>query len=426
MKLHREFDRVVLHLLRFHSVFHTLWRVGRPVFDDSVPTAAIKFDREGNALLFVFNEEFWNSLDDYTRAFIICHECLHIILNHSARAKGMDPEIANIAMDVAVNHSLVNNFGFNRESVTDANNYCWVDTVFDRPVPESMSFEQYYMMLVNNEPPSVTLVDQHFDDEGESHAGGKDFEDLICGELSDRLQQRELDTLRSKVRDGAFPGGAGSPGDPLIPGTSSHTFTSSSVTRHFWDKMLEKINDAVQYELRPQFVFKQRRLSLLSPDFAMPHEHEVEKLLHTKLPLYLYLDCSGSCYHEKNRFFDLAMTIDQKTYAIELFSRTTIVEKMQRLDNGKYISTATDGSDDFSAIERHIQECLKNGTVKQHPIVIHLTDGFDCSRYVVQPSRPDLWFWLITDRGTTRAIPRSCQNIYQMTETGLVKIERNC
>lgn len=65
------------------------------------------------------------------KIFVICHEALHIILNHGKRFQEKEnPKIFNIAVDIVVNHSLVKDFGFIREEIDAKNEYCWIDTIF--------------------------------------------------------------------------------------------------------------------------------------------------------------------------------------------------------------------------------------------------------------------------------------------------------
>ena len=92
--------------------------MGKPVFTDRIQTAAVQFDKEGNYLMFLLNEKFWNECDEYKKIFVICHEALHIILNHGKRFQEKEnPKIFNIAVDIVVNHSLVKDFGFIREEI---------------------------------------------------------------------------------------------------------------------------------------------------------------------------------------------------------------------------------------------------------------------------------------------------------------------
>src|ERR1700744_3478315 len=70
-----------------HALFYAIWQIGKPWFTEIIPTAAVAFDKEGHdCVQFVFNPHFWERLTLYERLFVICHEALHVILNHGFRA----------------------------------------------------------------------------------------------------------------------------------------------------------------------------------------------------------------------------------------------------------------------------------------------------------------------------------------------------
>jgi len=71
-----------------HALFYMLWEMGRPVFTEELPTAAVVYDprdMSGKVLAWYVNPTFWDSLDDYNRAFVLAHESLHILFNHIKR-----------------------------------------------------------------------------------------------------------------------------------------------------------------------------------------------------------------------------------------------------------------------------------------------------------------------------------------------------
>ena len=151
MNINSDWERIKEKLACHHSVFYKIVEIGKPSFTDSIPTAAVQFDKEGKFINFLFNEKFWETCDDYKKMFVICHEALHIVLQHGSRfLEGVNNKISNIAMDVVVNHSLVRDFGFIKEDVDPNSEYCWVDTVFkDKkylgfPYPDDESTEFYY------------------------------------------------------------------------------------------------------------------------------------------------------------------------------------------------------------------------------------------------------------------------------------------
>src|SRR4051812_38321676 len=83
-----------------HALFYQCWQMGKPTFTDQVETAAVAFNKDGDYIDFLFNPEFWAGLSHYDRLFVVCHECLHVILNHGHRSKNAtDKYRANKALD---------------------------------------------------------------------------------------------------------------------------------------------------------------------------------------------------------------------------------------------------------------------------------------------------------------------------------------
>ena len=83
-----EYFQISDYLQDMHEIFYKFWNLSKPVFDDSLPTAGVYFNQDGEYIQFKFNSEFWAKLKtSYNRAFVIAHECLHVILNHGRRAK---------------------------------------------------------------------------------------------------------------------------------------------------------------------------------------------------------------------------------------------------------------------------------------------------------------------------------------------------
>ena len=48
MNRKEEFYTLMQDLSIFHNVFLALWKMSNPVFVDEIPTAAVRFDEEGN------------------------------------------------------------------------------------------------------------------------------------------------------------------------------------------------------------------------------------------------------------------------------------------------------------------------------------------------------------------------------------------
>ena len=176
-----EFNEISRELERHHGLFYQFWSLGRPVFVDDIPTAAVQFDCAGDCVLFMFNPEYWNKLCNYERCFVIAHECLHVSLNHGVRTMGIVDGPVNECLDVVVNELLVDKFGFDRSKLSDGEDYCWVDTVFpkEKDMPKDKSFEYYYSKANNpNVKINSSLVDVH------SYLSAEEWDQIvdICGD----------------------------------------------------------------------------------------------------------------------------------------------------------------------------------------------------------------------------------------------------
>ena len=115
-----EFFEISRSLEDKHAIFYKLWEIGRPVFTNSVPTAEVRMDRDGNGVAFLFNYKWWKKLSPYTRKFVICHEMLHLILNHGIRIRDAQTglnTVVNKGVDIVVNHLLLKKFRFDRTSL---------------------------------------------------------------------------------------------------------------------------------------------------------------------------------------------------------------------------------------------------------------------------------------------------------------------
>jgi len=140
-----------LELEKYSAIFYKFWTIGNIEFVDTIDTAAVFFDKDGNYFKFQFNLSFWKELTLYEKIFVICHEMMHIILHHGVRSIGLDnKQVANIAMDIVINKILVNGFLFNKEKLPKLNNMiCWFSTFFKNKdnVKPDQSMEYYYDIL---------------------------------------------------------------------------------------------------------------------------------------------------------------------------------------------------------------------------------------------------------------------------------------
>lgn len=71
----------------------------------TLPTAAVRVLPSGG-LEMVINPEFFCQLTPKERVGLVLHEMLHLTNDHLSRSFGLDPQIANIAMDTSINQHI--------------------------------------------------------------------------------------------------------------------------------------------------------------------------------------------------------------------------------------------------------------------------------------------------------------------------------
>jgi hypothetical protein len=386
-----------------HSLFYAMWEMGKPVFDESVGTAGVRFDKTGEFLEFAFAPSFWQELTPYGRLFVLAHEFLHVILNHGVRATGgKEKERANRTLDVVVNELLVSKFGFDRSQVPDDDKYCWVDTVFpSQNLPKGESYEFYYNRHPKTQTITITL-DNHNGMLGGGAAGK--IIDNLDGLLSPEEKASLRDTLE-KHFEGEDEGGN-------LAGTESGghwTFVSPGpvVKKRKWETVIKKWSrkyDRPDFKDVEQWARINRRFVGLSADLMLPTEMEVDHEIEGKIDVWFFLDTSGSCAHLATRFFKAALSLDPKRFNIQLFCFDTKVYPTT-LESKKVYGF---GGTAFAPIETYI----KSHCDGKYPLAVFLiTDGYGNA---VHPAFPERWYVFLTTGNKYYFPPQS--NIFNLKD----------
>jgi hypothetical protein len=429
----------------YHAVFYKMWHLGKPVFTNEIPTACVQFDKVGQCITWKFNPNFWNDCSFYKKMFVICHEALHILLNHGQRFNKPElAEIANVAMDVAVNHSLVSRFGFVREQISEHEQLCWVDTVFPNekykgfPVPDDQCSEFYLNLLRKKKPqsknnngtpsnnngtpspsqgkgtpspessqgskqkgksqPYKTLDSHTFSDQGD------DFSNIIKKldqELSND-EKKELRNFLDKQVDDEYGRKAGTSPSSLIYVIPDEILKTKKKEK--WETVIKKWTvkalSNLDYETE-QWARIHRRNSELDRNLFLPSELDDEdcKLEKKKIKLHFYLDVSGSCYHLKDRFFKAAMSLNPKYFDINLNVFNTDVF---HVDIKNPEACPVGGGTAFDIIEDDIQRHMRETESKYPDAVWIVTDGGGTD---VNPEKPERWYWFLSE-DYTHHIPK--------------------
>lgn len=402
-----------------HVVFYKVWQMGRPVFDESIPTACVQFDQEGNFIWFRFNPEFWSKLDFRNKLFVICHEALHIVLNHGIRAKdaGINSQAANVAMDIVVNHTLTSKFGFERDEIDNWQSFCWVDTVFkDKdPLPSSTEMFEYYYGLFEKVYGDGGMGDgsgqgspQTVDDHSGMGDQSGDWKKVV-DELNESMTAEEKQSLKGTVdkhfqKEGKNPANLNQPAGVGTGGMWVFANVKPKQKKQKWETVIKRWSKKFMTFMdkdTEQWARLNRRLTMLPRDMILPSEMEIEDLDFDKkrIDVWFYLDTSGSCWDLKDRFFTAAATLPPERFNVRLFCFDTEV-KETTLESKKVYGG---GGTCFRVIEQQIQQTMQKESVQYPAAVFIITDGYGTN---VKPQFSDRWHWFLSEGGTKNCIPK--------------------
>lgn len=417
-----EFLEISRALEPHHSIFYRMWSLGKPKLttNPEIETGYIQFDRSGKEMEVCFSEKFWSNLDLENKAFFLSHEYLHAILNHGTRSPSIEnADIANIAEDIVINHTLVNCFGFKREKIYRGKDWCWIDTVFNeedqKNILSAQNFEYYYQKLLSS---------------GDSINGKS-----LCDDHGMRLSQEDLEALGETLGEIASPDEINSLLERLGIGIQNEKNYKNSrfgsaagnltilvpidpkkvIKKKKWETIIKdwsikkiKINDRDE----EQWLRLNRRLTFvdLGSDFFLPSEMELEEIEFekNKVHVLMFLDTSGSCYHLGNRFFKAAASLPPDRFELSLYCFDTRVYKTDLKSRKLYGF----GGTSFVPIKEEVEKYAKKNKKFPDGIFI-ITDGD--AEHIYSVTMPARWHWLLTDGGSRSSIPPEC-NKYNLRE----------
>lgn len=447
-----------------HSVFYKFWEVGKPYFTYMAATAAVAFDaKTGQYVSFVFNPEFWKWLgekkdektgkvktDSYSRLFVIGHEMLHLILRHGLRTKDCDNHImANICLDVVVNHLLVDKFGFDRKKVKGSEEVCWLDTVFTKengytgPVPEkNKAFEYYYLLAKKYFPKSGGGKGEKGEGQGQGQKGDGQGEgmpqlvdnhdglspedvDELLKEMNETLSDEEKKELQGMIEehcqaDDGGPdhkgekgnGADGAKGGKEAGKSGQGIWTFANVgkvkTKKKWETVIKKwasMKMSVQMRDTEQWARVNRRFVAVEQQtggLMIPTEMETEDRFEDEdmIEVILFQDTSGSCAHLVDRFFKAGLSLPPERFKVTYCGFDTSVYEVD-VKNRKL---RVGGGTSFSILEAYVQKKIKDGTFKKYPTCFCITDG---AGDTINPEKPELWYFFLSENYRS-CIPEKC------------------
>lgn len=454
-----EILKIASSLEDYHAIFYKFFTMSSVGFTDVswMKTAMVKFNQYGNPDLLI-NKDFWYSLTDREQLFVVCHECLHVLLDHGNRRgseiKGATPRLINVAQDITINEMIVSLFGYDRNDLRNWDKFCWIDTCFEDPskINRNETFLYYLQLLVDQQKQNQQngkngqsietgedgesgdgdglpeLFDEHHpnemnssgsseEDKQKSESIGKDGDDKpkpetkeekeakekLAKELFEELNTNQLNKMKNNLKKA---GNMESIMDNIIK--SKIKVPRLKITKLIKNLRRKSIGNKTIEAL--SFAREERRFTdIIStrPDISLPGIGEFNKRYKNRLLTAVFMDVSGSCVSYFNIFEKvfLAFDADKSTFDVRGYAFDTRVKKIQP---GKGVKMG--GGTNFEIIENEILK-LQNEAGKYPDCVIVITDG---EGNKVDPKHPDRWIWLMTEEPSYYYIPKK-------SKTALIK-----
>jgi len=160
-------------LLKNEPFFAAFSRKVEKVADDSIPTAAIAYNRETQRFVLLYNPDFMESLSDEHKVGVLKHEFYHLILKHlTARLpfdSAKEPEKVktwNVAADLSINTHLVDElpkmacipgYGPFKDYIAG----CTAEAYFKKLMEDKQSQQGPFQPDKNGEPGDPESMDDH-------------------------------------------------------------------------------------------------------------------------------------------------------------------------------------------------------------------------------------------------------------------------
>ena len=425
---------IATDLQEFHYIFRCFWDLVSIDFTEDAEycsTAMVKFDNDGSCLGLIINKTFWDECNWMSQRFVICHECFHVLLEHSKRFleyQGKMPEskYINIAADVVINEMLVKSFGFQREEMHETiQKGCWLNTVFSgvkvspdesteyyfnrlkKLCDKSEQFKQKCEEMDSFDKHEIAENDQQQEDlEDELESSG--FYQNVDSDLLDKIKgSKESDNLAKKSDHKRVAG---------VGGGSFVKIKKNKVkVKKKWENVIKKWTlkyrdtDRTQTErwdrIKPAYteLLSDGKLSLPTNNWMLE-----DMMKSNRIEVYFFLDISGSCFEYKDRFYNAARTLNPKKFKVRLFSFDTSVKELDIKNNNIYGG----GGTYFHILEDKIQDVMINENVSYPHAVWVITDGWANN---FNPKHPERWCWFLTPDNTKVHIPFKSR-IYELKD----------
>ena len=378
-------------------------KLGYPNLTNKIKTAGVEWDDVAKKIVFMFNTDFAEKLNDDEFDFTVCHEAIHILNCHvflihdefekMKRCGKTNIEIMkfrkrfNIAADCCVNDSLVNLYKVKR---------CFTDEDKDPIIVhygknkvgtdchDLTAMDVYYLIdeqeQQQNDNSSHDSWDSFCDPNGTLN---KNFVDAIQDFLEDNIENsalsdeeaEKIDEIKENMKNSSDANvskvGREAKGTKrAIDGLGKETLN--------WNKILYQFIESKKVEdvwTRPN-----KKLMEVYPKILLPSWKDKEKQ-----SIFCAIDASGSIDRNVLKLFLSLVRNTPKAYTVECVTFDTRVYPYNMKSNDE---PKGGGGTKFDIIEQYIQQNLK-----AYPSVVFcLTDGDGTP---VSPKYPNRWCFLL-------------------------------
>jgi len=407
-----EFKQCVKEIREF-SVF-LYYLVRKATFSWSSKGTAFVTARKG-CIHFGFNYKFWDRLNVEERLFLALHECYHIFLDHFSRFPKVN-RLSNEAMDLAVNHSLLNHFSFDRDNMPLLSRIgVWVDTVIPGKVLlDTLSAEEYLYALQEAEGNRKYPTK---DEEGSKGKGSIDDHDKadatelkeivkgLMSKLSEDIKTKE--NLTQKESEKVVEDFLNTLGQEVAQEIREAAPENSEFKeikqfdkkrKTTWVQFSKRLVKRFKGEADTTVWMPDRRVQhLVKDNMFLPSYKEAESKKGRVL-IALFLDTSISCDHLRPYFFGFAKALPKEVFEVVAFGFTASSYPID-LTRPRFRT----GGTSFSDFEEKFNSL---GSKEKYAFVF--TDGYASPVTLSDPRR---WHWFldqVVSINNAYAIPKDC------------------
>jgi predicted metal-dependent peptidase len=402
------FNDVQFFVRKFDSILYTfLNELVEPVFSKKIPTAAVAFSRKDAAVCiqFLFNKEFWESLNYNEKNFVFTHEVSHVIFRHGIRGQQYlnslskeqrNFELLNICQDICINHIIVDQYmkDIPFSAMPLLKGLCFVETVFEKEhhhlIKKGESFQYYYERYIelyglDKMPKNVRLLDVHgVGEDGvpidEAELTDEELEELeeIFEEIEKSIAESNstIDELEQELAGKSF-----SINDEYFSDKKKTKEIEKGKSLDELFKVVIKKAFAIKYDITKKsnwFGFNRRTsgaLAKISPDLTLPVTAEKRKEIPKRHKVLVYLDVSGSCKSYSEKFMMLVAALPEDKYEahINVFADRVSEVKVSKTKEKKVFNYSYAGAGtNINSVIMHARKKMENN---HFDAVFVLTDG---------------------------------------------------